>query len=150
MSGQWTPVEELVTGGDIKEIWRDGSVPGHDLGAGYTVHPPCEKSLSYTEFVFFSEFCYTSTNIYNMYKKISGPNFYIPQERHSFQKSAFAKPTISPLCGHSDHKGMAVELPDLGVSGHLSGHIPVVLFKLSEQELLSLYPTHGPLILMVP
>lgn len=66
-----------------------------------------------------------------------------------FRKSAFAKPTISPLCGHSDHKGMAVELPYLGVSGHLGGHIPVVPFELSEQELLSLYPTHGPLIPMV-
>lgn len=45
ISGQCTPVEDLVTGGDIKEIWRDGSVPGHNLGAGYSVHPPCEKSL---------------------------------------------------------------------------------------------------------
>lgn len=44
---------------------------------------------------------------------------------------------------------MAVELPFLGVSGHLSGHISLIPGKLSEQELLSLCPTHGPLILMV-
>lgn len=56
----------------------------HDLGASYTVHPTCEKSLSYTpEFVSFSEFCYTSKqNVYNTHKKINGPKFYIlPQKK---------------------------------------------------------------------
>lgn len=48
----------------------------------------------------------------------------ILQEKHTFQNSAFAKPTTSPTQRNLDHKGKEADLPYVGISGPLNDPFP--------------------------
>lgn len=70
-----------------REPLGDGNIPAHNWGIVTPVYPPCEESLSCIPgFVFFSDFDYTSTNVYNTCKKQMDWFFIFSKKNMHFRK----------------------------------------------------------------